>query len=69
MTPDQTGVAATGLTLRMRNTKDASAVYLTGALSQPCSHSGSIHHECGEWFLASVLDPCTYSWKSMCQVD
>merc|ERR1711934_1172791 len=46
-----------------------SAVYMTGELSQPCSNSGMIHHECGGWFLASVLSPCTYSWKSTCQVD
>ena len=53
----------------MRNIKDSSAVYMTGELSQPCSNSGLIHHECGGWFLASVLTPCTYSWKSTCQVD
>ena len=52
----------------MRNAKDASAVYLTGELSQPCSTAGSIHHECGGWFLASVLQPCTYSYAKTCKV-
>ena len=66
---DKTGTKVGGLTLRMRNIKDSSAVYMTGELSQPCSNSGLIHHECGGWFLASVLSPCTYSWKSTCQVD
>lgn len=66
---DKTGTKVGGLTLRMRNVKDSSAVYMTGELSQPCSNSGMIHHECGGWFLASVLSPCTYSWKSTCQVD
>ena len=66
---DKTGTKVGGLTLRMRNIKDSSAVYMTGELSQPCSNSGLIHHECGGWFLASVLSPCTYSWQSTCQVD
>ena len=66
---DKTGTKVGGLTLRMRNIKDSSAVYMTGELSQPCSNSGLIHHECGGWFLASVLSPCTYSWHSTCQVD
>ena len=43
---DSTGNEAAGLKLRMRNMKDASDVYMIGDLSQPCSDTGLVHHEC-----------------------